>query len=148
MNYQIDQSIKIEDTRKATFVCLSNSKEVVIEIPAKDKRYLKLFFRKLRKPLIFKLFTFAVLCFRAIKELSPSKVQIDKEYLGNEELIKTFIIQILTLEKIKIPQIEFFRVGKASFAHIKAYGAYKKRKYDIQISSSEVLRLYDAIDKK
>jgi len=40
MSYQIDQSIKIENTQKASYVCLANSVTLVISISAKNKREL------------------------------------------------------------------------------------------------------------
>ena len=64
MVYQIDQSIKIENTSKTTYVALANSRIAVVSILAKEKRVLKLYFRK-----------------------------IDTEYIGFEILIRSYIQQ-------------------------------------------------------
>ena|SRR3989338_1750575 len=147
MNYQIDQSIKIENTSKSSYVCLSNSKAIVCSISAKDKRELKLFFRELGKPLIFKLFIFSVLCAKAILKLKSPSVSIDREYTGHERQIKSFILQILRMENFREPIINFLLVGKESPAHIGAYTALKKGKSDLKITTQEVLKYYEKTNK-
>ena len=147
MPYQIDQSIKIENTNKATFVCLSNGQTIIVSISAKEKQKLKLFFRKLSKPLIFKLFTFSFLCAKAIMVSKIDSVAIDCEYVNHERQIKSFILQILKIEKIKIPDIWFSRIGKKSPAHIKGYEAMKKKSKGISVMVTEVLKYYEKINK-
>lgn len=150
MKYQIDQSIKIENTQKASYVCLASESEKVLvgSISAKEKRILKLFYRKLDKPLIFKLFTFSVLCAKLIIKVKPAQVSIDKEYIGHERQIKSFIIQALSIEDEPEPRIYFEQVGKGSNAHIGSYNALQTKKADFKITSAEVLKYYEKTNKK
>lgn len=146
--YQVDQSIKIENTSKTSYICLSNSKTIICTISAKDKRELKLFFRELERPLIFKIFTFSVLVAKAIARTKIQSVEIDKEYLGHEIDIKSFIVQILDIWKIPQPYISFKLIGKNSNAHIQGYRAYKKKVKGITVKADGVLILYNLVNKK
>lgn len=123
MAYQIDQSIKIENTNKTSYVCLANSKTIIASISATAKKELKLFFRELNKPLIFKLFIFSVLCAKVIAKIRPGELTIDTEYQGHDRQIKSFILQILRMEGLGEPVIKFLRIGKNSSAHKGAYYA-------------------------
>jgi len=145
--YQIDQSNKIENTNRTTYVCLTNGETIVSSIKAGEKQKLKLFFRELNKPLIFKLFTFSVLCAKVIMTSKAGVVEIDCEYTSYERQIRSFILQILRIEKVKEPDIWFSHVGKRSGAHLKGYDAMKKKHRGIVTVSGEVLRYYEKIDK-
>lgn len=146
--YQIDQSIKIENTNKTSYVCLSNGKILISSISAKDKRELKLYFRELEKPLIFKIFTFSVLCAKIIIKVKPGSVIIDQEYPGHARQIKSFIVQILQIEHVNEPVISFFEVGKSSPAHKGAYMALKTKRSNILVYAAVVLQYYEKINKK
>lgn len=148
MSYQIDQSIKIESTNKTSYVCLANGKTIVSSISATEKKELKFFFRELGKPLIFKLFTFSVLCAKAIMALKPGELTIDTEYSGHDRQIKSFILQIFRIENFTEPIIAFSQIGKSSNAHAGAYQALSRRHSDIKITSKEVLKYYDRVNKK
>lgn len=145
--YQIDQSIKIENTAKTSYVCLANGDICIASISAKDKRILKLFFRKLERPLIFKLFVFAVLCAKLIYAVKPNRVEIDKEYQGHDIDVKSFIVQIISIWNHQQTNISFVFVGKSSSAHIEGYKAYKKNIKGITVKAEEVLIVYNLIDK-
>lgn len=147
MKYQIDQSIKIENTSKKTYVSIVNSKTITISISAKDKRLLKLFYREMDKPLIFKIFTFSVLCAKAIINSGAKSVEIDREYSGHEIDIKSFITQILLINKISEVNIVFKEVGKNSRSHLAVYAAMSKKQKVLQITAKEVLYYYEKIDK-
>ncbi|MCX6784312.1 MAG: hypothetical protein NT141_04620 [candidate division WWE3 bacterium] len=147
MKYQIDQSNKIEETSKVTYVCLANGKTIIFSINSNEKQKLKLFFRELNKPLIFKLFTFSVLCAKAIITSKAGTVEIDCEYTNHEIDIKSYITQILLIEKTRSPDIWFAHVGKKSNAHLKGYAAMKKKAKGVTITAGEVLRYYENIDK-
>lgn len=146
--YQIDQSIKIENTSKPSYVCVANGKILVVSITGRDKRILKLFFREIDKPLIFKLFTFSVLCAKLIIRTKCGIVTIDKEYTSHERQIKSFILQILRMENVPEPQIDFAKVGKKSNAHKAGYKALQNKRSDIKAGSREVLKYYEKINKK
>ena len=145
--YQIDQSIKIENTNKTTYVCLANGQTLISSISAKDKKTLKLYFRELERPLIFKIFTFSVLYAKVISQAKIISVEIDEEYSGHEINIHSYIIQILSIWQTKKIDISFTRVGKKSSAHIEGYKAYKKGRKGISINAQDVLVLYNLIDK-
>jgi hypothetical protein len=143
MPYQIDQSIKIENTSKPTYIALTNGTQIVCSISVKDKRVLKKYFRALNKPLLFKLFTFSVICTKAIDVLKPNLVYIDREYVSHERNIKSIILLIFRLHDQDLPIIRFTEIGKSSPAHLKAYQAMKSKKSDKKISSAEVIKLYE-----
>ncbi len=148
MKYQIDQSIKIENTNKTTYVCLANGQILVSSISSKDKKELKLYFRELEKLLIFKLFTFSVLCVRIIIQAKAESVTIDTEYSGHERQIKSFIFQMFKMENFKEPIISFSQIGKKSPAHKGAYAAFKGKSSDIKLTSGEILKYYERINKR
>ncbi len=147
MKYQIDQSIKIEDTGKTTYISLVNGESITVSISAKDKRELKLFFRELGKPLIFKLFTFSVLCAKTLMMSKTGSVIIDCEYTGYERQIKLFITQVFIIEEINRPEISFNKVGKLSNAHKTVHAAMEKKMKGTIVGVSEVLRYYEKISK-
>lgn len=148
MTYQIDQSIKIENTSKTTYVSIANGQAVTVSISASDKRRLKLFFRELEKPLIFKLFTFSVLCARAILASKAKSVIIDCEYTGHEIDIKSFIVQILDIKDKSEVDISFSQIGKKSRAHEAVHKSLEKKDKGITVKVSEVLSFYDKVNKK
>lgn len=148
MKYQIDQSIKIENTNKTTYVCLANSTVVTISLSAKDKKLLQQYFRTLGKPLIFKLFCFAYLCAQAIRHQKVGSVTIDPEYPGHERQIKSFILQSLRIKNVPEPVINFSQVGKRSRAHQEVNQAKKRRFSSLKGTSRDILRIYEKINKK
>lgn len=145
--YYIDQSIKIENTNKTTHVAISNGSTHIVSITGKDKSRLKLLFRQLQKPLVFKLFTFSVLVAKVIEMLKIDHVMVDVEYPGHEIDIKNYVTQLLLIAKKPVPAIHFVQIGKSNSAHIAVYGAYKKKKTGIRISQIEVIEKYERISK-
>ena len=143
--YYIDQSIKIENTSKTTYLALANSKQIVISISAKEKRTLKLVFRQLNKPLIFKLFTFSLLVAKVIEQVRLQQVTVDKEYPGHEVDIKNYITQLLLIAQKPVPQIYFQSIGKGNNAHLCAYNAHKNKTISLRISYAEVIKRYEQI---
>lgn len=147
MKYFIDQSIKIENTNKASYVGLANSQVTISSISARDKKRLKTYFRKLDKPLIFKLFTFSVLVARVLEETEVSQVTIDQEYRGHEIDIGNFVVQILSSKKKVIPEINFHQIGKRNNAHCEVYRAQKKNLKGHRVSAEVVIENYRKISK-
>lgn len=148
MTYEIDQSIKIENTNKTTYVCLANGKTIVASLASKEKHILKEYFRSIEKPLIFKLFSFSCLCAEAISLCPLDTVTIDREYMGHERQIKSFILQILRIKSEKEPSINFGQIGKHATAHIGAYTAKGKSIPSTKLTASGILRYYEKINKK
>lgn len=147
MTYQIDQSIKIEATNHTSYVSISNGTNFLVSISPKEKQILKSYFRKLDRPLIFKLFTFSVLCAEVIANSKPKHVEIDREYLNNEVVIKSYIKQIFSIWGKPIPTIIFAQIGRHSSAHINAYKAHRRNTKTHRITAKEVLILYNKVDK-
>lgn len=132
MKIYIDQSNKIEQTKKHTVVAFANSKQKAILIEAKEKRKLENIFRQGVKPYIFRYKTLAILIYLLIKD-DLSKIDciiIDTEYTGKEPLIKDFLIQIIrkkTNAKITKDDIYFSLIGKKNKAHEKAINVFRKK---------------------
>lgn len=142
--YQIDQSGKIEQTNKDTIVVLSNEHDLAIMVKAKTKRIILEWFRQEQRQRFFPYLTFATLLAILIKmELPKSRVEIDKEYFGNEDLILERVTTYLKLLGVeKHPPLVWGHVGKTSKAH--DYGAKMakdKSKINKVISLEEVMEL-------
>jgi len=145
MKYYIDQSIKIENTNKPTYVAVANGSQLVCSISAKDKQKLKVLFRNMNKPLIFKLFTFSVLCSIVIINSNAKTIIIDREYLGHEIDIKNYITKLLRLKNFHSTAIHFSEIGKHNNAHICCYNAQKYKYSDIAIGWREILEDYSKV---
>ncbi|MFH1713419.1 MAG: hypothetical protein ABH896_04550 [Candidatus Jacksonbacteria bacterium] len=144
MQVQIDQSGKIEFTSKHTVLALSNKYNHSILISAKVKRRAQEFFRKHGRPNLFVYQTFAIGVYLLLRtKLNEiDAVIIDQEYPGHEKTIKSMICELLSLSKLKMPEIIFQRIGKASNAHKMAYDCFvKKVKADKIISYKEMVEL-------
>lgn len=92
MQYQIDQSGKIEDTSKNTVLALANSKSFSVLITAKCKRQLQDVFRRRGQNRIFVYWTFAAGVALLLKDQlkAVNEVIIDEEYTGKDKLIKKY----------------------------------------------------------
>lgn len=144
MSIEIDQSGKIEQTQWNTILALSNEVKYVIVLNKKTKRKLQTLFRNRNKPRTFVYQTFAALLALIFREVKPkSKVIVDLEYHGQQDLLKIQILEYVGRLKIKpIPVFDFGLVGKNSLAHHLAEKvAYKKRKADKIISINEITNL-------
>ncbi|MBI4226067.1 hypothetical protein HY612_03040 [Candidatus Roizmanbacteria bacterium] len=131
MSTEIDMSGKIEQTQWDTIIALSNDIEYAIVLSKRTKRHLQTLFRNLNTPRMFIYKTFAALISLIFKEVKlKSKVIIDLEYFGHQDLLKTQILEYVNQLKIRVtPIFEFGFVGKNSHSHILAEQvAYKKRK--------------------
>ena len=83
MQIEIDQSGKIENTHKPTVVGFSNNKNKTVIILATEKQKLQKYFRKVKKPHVFKYKVFAILIFVLLKKEHIERMTIDTEYLGH-----------------------------------------------------------------
>src|SRR5258705_9399155 len=122
MTYQIDQSGKVEQTSLDTIIALTNGKHYCIVLPRKVKRLLQNEFRIRGKPRMFVYDTFCALLVIVLLELKPTaKVYIDKEYIGNEDVIKARILEFMSkIDSLYLPDLDFTLVGKLSPAHLLA----------------------------
>ena len=145
MKIQIDQSGKLEMTKRHTVIAFSNGINFTAIISAKDKKYLQSIFRKAGTPKIFIYKTFAVIIYiitrKYIKKID--EIAIDIEYPGYNKLIKQLIIEIFKKNKIEfdINIIYFKEVGKLSNAHKIAISSYRNKKADMKISAKDILKI-------
>ncbi len=144
MNIEIDQSVKIEETNKATVLAFSNDKEYAILILGKTKRALQELFRVRGKPRIFIYETFAAGIVLLLKnDINKYEIIIiDQEYPGKNKIIKNMIYRMLTRFSNKRPEILFKRIGKKSKAHGTAHHTTsKERKPDRVVKFDEIKKL-------
>lgn len=144
MRVQVDQSGKIEDTRRLTIVAFANGKIRTAKISGVEKRKLIKSMRALdypQKAYIYKIF--AGLIFFLLKNQGAKEVVIDKEYPGHEPLIKDLILNLFKKAEQKTPKINFDLIGRESLAHKIALEVFRgKRKADIIIEAEDVLGLF------
>lgn len=141
MKFFIDQSGKIEDTAKDTILCISNGQWSTVLIKAKTKRQLQEIFRRHGQTRNYVLFTFSAgLSLLIQNNPQATRIIIDREYFGNESVIKEIILQIIKDGK-NIPVIEFGHVGKTSKAHFRAkLVTGKKEKPRLVLSEKDLLK--------
>lgn len=138
--YQIDQSGKIEQTNKVTILAIANGKTFSVLLKAKDKRLLQDIFRTLfnkQRQYIYEVFS--ALVYILLSTVSPQvRTIIDKEYPGQESLIKLLILKYYADHDQTAPEnIEFGLVGKSSPAHNAAYKVFKKKAKPTKIVTFE-----------
>ncbi len=142
MRIEIDQSGKIEDTHKPTVIGFSNSDRKTIIILATEKQKLQKYFRKINKPHIFKYKVFAILIYLLLKSEHLHQIIIDTEYLGKDNLIKSYILDLLRKNRRNFDKREiiFKSIGKKSRAHILVYSAYRLKKADIRVRAKDIYK--------
>lgn len=146
MAYQIDQSGKIEQTSKMTVIAISNSKQASIILKAKDKRDLQDIYRQAGKPKVFSLQVFSALTYLLLEKakIETGIIYVDKEYPGHEDIIKSYINQLIKKrDKINLApeNIRFCLVGKTSNVHLYGYKKFKQKKADFKATKEEVLAM-------
>jgi hypothetical protein len=130
MKIEIDQSIKIENTSKTTYIAFSNSIKCIVSISAREKKKVQTFFRKVEKRKLFIPLAFTATIFLLIKNYLKEgmTIVIDKEYPGFEKFISLKLEELITQNsKHENYQIRFSLIGKKSGAHVVAYDAYKNK---------------------
>lgn len=151
LNYQIDQSGKVEHTNKDTVVALSNDHHLAILLKSKTKRIIKEWFKKEKRIRFFPFLTFAALLAILIKISSPKKrIEIDREYFGHENLVSERVTTYLNLLGMKKhPPLEWGHVGKTSQAHNLGLRIAKdKVKPNKVVSLEEVMELLTELKEK
>jgi hypothetical protein len=144
MRYEIDQSIKIEDTAKTTYVALTNSKDVIVSIHAGEKKKLKKYFRSLGRPLTFKLFSFSALCAKALSLSKTNRedlIVIDIEYPGYNRNIKSYINSVLKFHALDTPDMVFQEISRHSRAHKRVYRAFKTKERCVAVDAKWIIKL-------
>lgn len=147
---EIDQSGKVEDTRKLTVVCFANGKAKTLLISAKEKRMALNAIRDLDKPkktFVFRIF--AGLLFLLIKNEDLETIIIDEEYPEHEATIKFILLNLFEKFSKTPPAIHFQRIGKKSPAHIAALAVFQgKEKPNLVATAKDLLALFYGKNKK
>ncbi|MBI4022175.1 MAG: hypothetical protein HY372_02365 [Candidatus Andersenbacteria bacterium] len=142
MRIYIDQSVKIENTNRATAIGLSNRIQFVVRIPAAVKKHLQREFRRRGKRRLFVFRTFiagVVLTLQHAPLHGRSSVVIDLEYPGLEKVLYSMFFEMWSRISTDMPVIEFRRVGKRSKAHeVSHKTATGQRTADKTISYEEI----------
>lgn len=146
MAFQVDQSGKIEQTNKPTVIAISNSVQASIILNAKDKRELQVIYRTAEKPKVFAIQVFAALTYLLFKNVKIKNrlVYIDKEYPGHEDIIKSYINQLIKKRReisLDPENIRFTIVGKTSNVHLFGYKHYKIGKGDFRATKDDILAM-------
>jgi uncharacterized protein YlzI (FlbEa/FlbD family) len=141
--YQIDQSGKIEQTRKSTVVTISNGKALIVKVSASEKRKLIYSLKAIRKPNKTYIYDiFASLVYTLLNNAYATDVEIDVEYPGHESSIKERLIQFFVKSNSKPPRIRFGLVGKKCQAHILGLSVFRKEtKADMVVKAEDLLEV-------
>lgn len=145
MKIEIDQSGKIEDSNRLTVVAFSNGKIKSLKISAVEKQKLLRIMRTLdypKKTFIFKIF--AGLIYLLLEdEKNIEEVIVDREYPGQEGIIKDILSHLFRKIGKKLPRITFYKIGKKSDAHKIANDIYRgKGAADIVVGTSHILKIF------
>mgnify|MGYP001615923578 CR=1 FL=1 len=147
---EIDQSGKVEDTKRLTVVCFANGKTKTLLISAKEKRSALNIIRDLDKPkktFIFRIFS--GLLFLLIKDEKIEDIVIDEEYPEHEATIKFILLNLFEKFGKTAPTISFQRIGKKSQAHIAALLVFQgKKKPDVMATAKDLFMLFYGNGKK
>ncbi|MBU4332144.1 hypothetical protein KKD19_02150 [Patescibacteria group bacterium] len=144
MKIEIDQSGKIEDTNRLTVVAFANGKVKSLKISSVEKQKLVKAMRALdypKKTFIFKIF--AGLIYLLLRdEKNIDEVIIDREYPGQEGVIKDVLSHLFRKFDRQTPLITFHRIGKKGGAHKIANDIYKgKRAANIVVTANRVFQI-------
>jgi len=141
MKYEVDQSVKVEQTNRNTIIAIANDKYAyTLKIDSKIKQSIQKYFNKIKKPKMFAVYLFTAGLIVLIKK---SKIQnsvaiIDLEYYGYNKIIENELNKNIN-QKL---EFRFSRIGKKSPAHNLAYLTFKRRiKPNYIINKSELEKI-------
>ena len=143
MHIEVDQSGKIEQLNKDTYIAFSDFEHYCIKLPKGIKQELFYLYRTKISQIVPKLF--AICTYYCIKDHLEKKelIIIDIEYIGWEAFIKRELVHIV---KSTYPDFDkdIFRFGlitKNSNAHKLAFRAYRKeQRPDKTLTKQEILK--------
>ena len=143
MHIEVDQSGKIEQLDKDTYIAFSNHEQYCVKFPKRIKREIIYEYRTKVKQFIPRLF--AICLFYCLKDYIRKKelITIDLEYPGWEAAIKTYLMPLLKLEYRDFDKkiIRFNMIGKESKAHKIAKSAFiEKTKPNRILDKEDVLK--------
>jgi hypothetical protein len=147
MHIEVDQSVKIENTRADTVLAFADGESYAILIPAAVKRLCLVALRERRKLArirVIRLFSAALFLLMEPHWNRIREVTIDIEYTGWEADIKAALVRHLRAKGLYMPEygIHFRRIGKKSPAHKLALLVYRGgAEPNRRIAAEELLRL-------
>lgn len=124
MTIEVDQSIKIEQTKQDTAIGVSNGKQYSVLISRHIKRKLEIDFRKAGIRHLFAFRTFVAGVVLAIEYMNISHlsdVVIDVEYPGKDRMVKSIFLEMWSRRHDLVPDVRFHLIGKKSKAHEACY---------------------------
>ncbi|MEZ4711622.1 MAG: hypothetical protein R3A44_30790 [Caldilineaceae bacterium] len=145
MRIEIDQSGRFEYTRQHTVLAFSNGRQGTILIPAKTKRACIEHIRNRGiKPPRQQTMLFATALYLLVRERinSSTTLVIDKEYFGNEGLVKSHLMNLLSRagKWVESDQIQFTLIGKTSGAHHLAIATFRE-----QLEPDRIIKLEEML---
>ena len=146
MKFEVDQSVKIEETSRDTVLALSNDKHFAILIPAEAKRQALAYLRERGKSRrISVLLVFAAGLFLLLRNIGAdvTLITIDQEYEGkkHEAVIKGRLLQLLYEAGWQgdSNHIAFGLVEKKSGAHKRAWEVHRSKiAPDYRVTANEL----------
>jgi hypothetical protein len=146
MRIQIDQSGKLEDTNRPTVVGYSNGDNKTVIMSANEKKKLQKYFRNINKPKMYIYTTFSILIYTLIhRKKKISEVIIDREYPGQEALIKNLLLTRLFKSKCELDKqsISFDEIGKSANVHAIVWKSYRAKKADSKLVAKDIIKLIE-----
>ncbi len=143
MHIEIDQSGKIEQMNKDTYIALSNHEQYCIKFPKKLKQEIVYKYKTKVKQIIQKLF--AICLYYCLKDYLTKKelMIIDLEYPGWEADIKSNLIPLLRSKYKDFDKktIKFGAIGRDSTSHKIAKSSFKgKDKPNYILSKEDIIK--------
>lgn len=146
MIIQLDQSGKLEDTSRPTVVGFSNGDNKTVIISASEKKKLQKYFRGMNKPKMYIYTTFsALICLLIYRKKKISEIIIDREYPGQEALIKNFLLSQLAKSKCEFDKrfVRFAEIGKSARVHTIVWKSYRQKRADSKLVAKDVIQLIE-----
>ena len=139
MHIEVDQSWKIEQLNKDTYIAFSNHEEYCVKLPKNVKQEIVYEYRTKISQLVQRMF--AICVFHCLINCINKKelIIIDFEYPGWEADIKTYLLPLLRLKDKNLDKstIKFSAIGKESRAHKVAKSAFIEKSKPNRILSKE-----------
>ena len=139
MHIEVDQSGKIEQLNKDTYIAFSNHEQYCVKLPKKIKQEIVYEYKAKISQIIQRVF--AICIFYCLENHIRKKelITIDSEYPGWEADIKTYLIPLLRLRDKNFDKsiIHFSAIGKESRSHKVAKSAFVGKSKPNKILSRE-----------
>ena len=127
MHIEVDQSGKIEQLNKDSYIAFSDGEQYCVKLPKKIKQEISLTYKSRTKQLVQKLFSICLFCCLKNHIRNKELVMIDIEYPGWEGFIKRELINLIRNQDADFDKniIKFGVITKKSNAHKLALRTYR-----------------------